>query len=102
MGSSSCGSRAEDGAPPPALETVAENATAAVDFSLRPAMQTALDGATLPKFVDPLPTFAGHRIDGTRPVSADMQEFQQKILPAAFYSGLAAPFSGGTLLWGYQ
>jgi spore coat protein A len=101
LGSSSCGSLAEDGSTPPAPGRLSENATAAVDFSSRRAMQRALDGATLPKFVEPLPTFAGQHIDGTRPVTADMQEFRQKILPASFYAGLPAPFRAGTLLWGY-
>src|SRR5512138_2751301 len=77
FGSSACGSRVE-GESAPALETIAENATATdtaaapdsatatVDFASRPATQTALDGATLPKFVEALPTFSGQRVDGTR------------------------------------
>jgi len=31
-----------------------------------------------------------------------MLEFQQKILPASVYSGLASPFNQGTYVWGYQ
>src|SRR6478736_5017359 len=42
--------------------------------------QTPLDGTTLPRFVDPLPTFNGRRVNGTPTVQANMQEFQQKIL----------------------
>jgi FtsP/CotA-like multicopper oxidase with cupredoxin domain len=102
FGSSACGSRAENDSAAPALETIAQNATATVDFVSRPAAQTALDGSTLPKFVEALPTFSGQRVDGTRAVTADMQEFQQKILPASFYASLSAPFSAGTLLWGYK
>ena len=31
-----------------------------------------------------------------------MQEFQQKILPAKFYAGLAAPYRNGTYVWGFK
>jgi FtsP/CotA-like multicopper oxidase with cupredoxin domain len=102
LGSSACGSPAENDSAAPALQTIAQNGTAAVDFASRPLTQTALDGATLPKFVEALPTFSSQRVDGTRAVSVDMQEFQQKILPASFYSALPGPFSAGTLLWGYK
>jgi spore coat protein A len=64
--------------------------------------QTPLDGNSLPKFVDALPTFQGRRIDGTSPVHVNMQEFQQKVLPDSVYAGLAAPFNKGTYLWGYN
>ncbi len=64
--------------------------------------QTALIGNNLPKFVDPLPTFNGRRINGTTTVNVSMQEFQQKVLPASFYAGLHAPFNAGTFLWGYN
>jgi FtsP/CotA-like multicopper oxidase with cupredoxin domain len=63
--------------------------------------QTPLDGNALPKFVDALPTFNGRRVDATATVNVKMQEFQQKVLPASAYSGLRAPFSAGTFLWGY-
>jgi len=102
LGSSACGSRAETDSAPQAQETITQNATATVDFASRPAAQTALDGATLPKFVEALPAFSGQRVDGTHAVTADMREFQQKILPASFYAGLSAPFNAGTLLWGYR
>ena len=64
--------------------------------------QTPLDGTTIPKFVDPLPTFNGRRVDGTATVNVNMQEFQQKVLPASMYSSLAAPYNAGTFLWGYN
>jgi len=64
--------------------------------------QTPLDGNTVPKFVDQLPTFSGHRVSGTSTVNVNMQEFQQKILPASVYAGLRAPFNNGTFLWGYN
>ena len=64
--------------------------------------QTPLDGATVPKYVEPLPTLAGSRADGTTTVHVNMVEFQQKMLPAAIYASLPAPFSAGTFLWGYK
>jgi FtsP/CotA-like multicopper oxidase with cupredoxin domain len=56
----------------------------------------------VPKFVDQLPTFNGHRVSGTSTVNVNMQEFQQKILPASVYAGLGGPFKNGTFLWGYN
>src|SRR4051812_22639918 len=64
--------------------------------------QTPLDGATVPKYVDRLPTLSGSRVDGTRAVSVDMHEFQQKMLPSSVYASLPAPFNAGTFMWGYQ
>jgi FtsP/CotA-like multicopper oxidase with cupredoxin domain len=64
--------------------------------------QTPLDGNTVPKFVDQLPTFNGRRVSGTTTVNVNMQEFQQKILPASVYTGLRPPFNNGTFLWGYN
>ena len=64
--------------------------------------QTPLDGATVPKYVDRLPTLSGSRVDGTRSVSVDMHEFQQKMLPSSVYSNLPSPFNAGTFMWGYQ
>ena len=64
--------------------------------------QTPLDGNSLPKFVDPLPTFQGRRVDGTSPIQVNMEEFQQKVLPASVYAALPAPYDGGTYLWGYD
>jgi FtsP/CotA-like multicopper oxidase with cupredoxin domain len=64
--------------------------------------QTPLAGTSITPFTDPLPTFAGRRVDGTATVNVNMQEFQQKVLPASFYSSLAAPYNAGTYLWGYN
>lgn len=64
--------------------------------------QTPLDGTTIPRFVDPLPTFNGRRVDATATVNVNMQEFQQKVLPAATYASLSAPYNAGTFLWGYN
>jgi spore coat protein A len=62
--------------------------------------QTALPGANVTKFVTPLPTFVGRRVSGTS-LQSTMSEFQQHVLPDAFYTSLAAPFKNGTFLWGY-
>ncbi len=64
--------------------------------------QTLLDGNAIPKFVDPLPTFNGRRINGSATLNVSMQEFQQRVLPASVYTGLPAPFNAGTFLWGYN
>src|SRR5215472_19015137 len=62
--------------------------------------QTALDGSTVTKFVTPLPTFVGRRVTSSSVLSV-MNEFQQNVLPDAFYTSLAKPFRNGTYLWGY-
>ncbi|TMQ17816.1 MAG: bilirubin oxidase [Deltaproteobacteria bacterium] len=64
--------------------------------------QTALDGATVPKYVTRLTTLSGSRVDGTRTVNVDMEEFQQKVLPSSVYANLPAPFNNGTFMWGYE
>ncbi len=54
-------------------------------------VQTVLDGSTIPKFVEPVPTFYGKRPDGTQRgtvFTLTSLEFQQQILPAAFYATL--------------
>jgi spore coat protein A, manganese oxidase len=63
--------------------------------------QTALPGANIPKYVDPVPTFAGGRISADN-VNVSLVEFQQQILPATIYSALPAPFDGGTFCWVYK
>lgn len=63
--------------------------------------QVPLPGNAIPKYQDPLPTFAGNRIDGTKDLTVTMEEFQQEVLPAAFYAGLPAPYNAGTYVWGY-
>src|SRR5438270_13827187 len=60
--------------------------------------QTPLAGTSIPRFVDPVPTFNGRRVDGTATVNVNMQEFQQKVLPASVYAGLPAPYNAGTYL----
>ena len=55
-------------------------------------IQVPLDGATIPKFVDALPTFAGLRVGGPI-VGVTMRETTQQVLPASFPA---------TTVWGYQ
>jgi FtsP/CotA-like multicopper oxidase with cupredoxin domain len=64
--------------------------------------QTPLSGNSIAKFVDPLPTFTGRRSDGTTTQQITMQEFQQKILPNAFYNTLSGTNRNGTFQWGYN
>jgi spore coat protein A, manganese oxidase len=81
-------------------------------------VQKVLDGSVIPKFVEPVPTFNGNRVNGTHPLEISAQEFQQQILPASFYAGLPESVSykdmgtgkvvarinprKGTYLWGYK
>lgn len=75
--------------------------------------QTPLLGSTVTKYADPMPVFgpAGlPRVTGTD-INVSYEEFQQKVLPNAFYSTLGA-FSlpdgtainppSGTWVWGYR
>jgi FtsP/CotA-like multicopper oxidase with cupredoxin domain len=80
--------------------------------------QLILPGASIPKFVEPLPTFNAKRADGTKPLRVTTREFQQKILPSSFYATLPSSVSytdqvtgvivarinprQGTYVWGYQ
>jgi spore coat protein A, manganese oxidase len=66
--------------------------------------QTQLVGSTIPQFVTPLVTMSGTRVDGTAPVTVDMEEFQQQVLPPQFYPSedAGSPYAAGTYLWGYN
>lgn len=64
--------------------------------------QIPLPGKNIPKYVDPLPTFVGARIPGTSALTIDMLEIQHKILPAALYTPLPAPWNAGSYVWAYQ
>ncbi len=64
--------------------------------------QTPLEGTSITPFVEALTTFSGRRVNGTATVNVNMQEFQQKVLPASFYTSLPAPYNAGTYLWGYN
>ena len=81
-------------------------------------MQQVLDGSTIPKFVEPVPLFNGSRVDGTKKLTVSAKEFQQKLLPAAFYKTLPCSVTyqsvetgeplftinprKGTYQWGYK
>ena len=65
------------------------------------SVQKPLDGATIPKFVESLPTFAGTRVGGSL-VNVSMQEWRQPVLPASVYAGLPAPYRLGTEVWAYR
>ena len=67
----------------------------------KPGVQVVLDGASVPKYVEPLPTFDGKRV-GTAAITVDMVEFQEKILPASVYADVPDPYKAGTYLWGYN
>jgi hypothetical protein len=66
-----------------------------------PSSRMALSGSDIPKYVEPLPTFAGARVSAAN-ITASIEEFQQFVLPASVYSELPAPFSQGTYVWGYR
>lgn len=69
--------------------------------------QTPILGSSIPKYVEPLPHFAGARVTGTN-LAVSVQEFQEMVLPASFYAALPAPAPGapdfrlGTYVWGYS
>jgi FtsP/CotA-like multicopper oxidase with cupredoxin domain len=78
-----------------------DGAAGAGGGTITPAMQSAVAGGTIPKYVEPVPTFSGRRATAAA-LTVDMVEFQQKVLPASFYASLPAPYSAGTYLWGYK
>ena len=53
--------------------------------------QTAVDGSTILKWIDPLPTFVGARVNAMahKHLTIDNLELQQKILPSSFYDALS-------------
>ncbi len=61
--------------------------------------QTPLPGRSIPKYVDAMPHFVGTRVDGTKPITITMEEFEQNVLPSTFV--YPASFTG-TTVWGYQ
>ena len=80
-------------------------------------MQEVLDGDSIPKFVEPLTTFNGRRVDGTKALEVTAKEFQQRVLPSSFYKKLSSSVTyksvetgkpiftinpkNGTYLWGF-
>ena len=63
--------------------------------------QTPLPGASIPKYVEPLTTFAGKRVKDTI-LTARTLEFQQKVLPNSIYEAVGGQYRAGTYVWGYQ
>jgi len=69
------------------------------------AAQVPLDPTTLPQFVEPLPfpgVLNGATTSRRSPLTITMSEFQQKVLPAGFYTALPSPYRNGTYVWGYN
>lgn len=75
--------------------------------AVRPAIasgestQTALSGAEIPKYVDPLPKLSEPRVSAAN-VIVTVEEIQQHVLPRTLYAGLPAPFRHGTFVWAYN
>ncbi|HET9596864.1 MAG TPA: multicopper oxidase domain-containing protein [Anaeromyxobacteraceae bacterium] len=70
-------------------------------LALAQPIQTPLPGASVPKYVEPLLTFAGQRVGGPLVVTT-LKETVQKVLPQSVYAPLPAPFNQGTEVWGYD
>jgi spore coat protein A len=62
--------------------------------------QKPLRASRIPKYVDPLPVFAGNRVAAAE-ITVSAYEFQQQVLPASLYEGLPPRFDAGTYVWGY-
>jgi len=87
-------------------------------FANQQIQQEVLDGTTIPKFVEPLPLLNTARVDGTKELVVSTEEFQQQILPEAFYKKLPSSVTyksaetgepvftinprKGTYTWGYK
>jgi spore coat protein A len=69
--------------------------------ALAQPVQVQLDGSTIPKYVDPLPTFAGQRVGGPLIVTT-LKETSQEVLPHSVYQSFGLPFRKGTEVWGYD
>src|SRR5262249_13385977 len=80
---------------------ICRGAVASSASASRQIAQTALPGADIPKYVDPLPVFTGARISAAN-IDVSLTEFQQQVLPPTICSALPAPFDGGTFCWGYK
>lgn len=66
-----------------------------------PITQVPIAGKSIPKYVEPLPHFAGLRVTGNN-LTVTMNERQQEVLPATYYTALPAPYNAGTYVWGYD
>jgi len=63
--------------------------------------QIPLAGKSIPKYVEPLPTFFGARVKGTVPLTVTMKEFTQQVLPAP-NPALGIVGYPKTTVWGYE
>lgn len=87
-------------------------------FANQQVMQEVIDGGSIEKFVEPVPLFNGQRVNGTKKLTVSTEEFQQKLLPEAFYEALPECVTynsvhtgeplftinpqNGTYQWGYK
>jgi len=87
-------------------------------FANQQVIQEVLAGSSIEKFVEPVPTFNGNRVDGTKKLKVSAEEYQQKLLPTSFYKGLPSSVTyrsvetgeplftinprKGTYQWGYK
>jgi spore coat protein A len=55
--------------------------------------QAPLSGKSIPKYMDPMPNFAGARVDGTVPLTVSVEEISQQVLPSSFPA---------TTVWAYR
>jgi len=73
-----------------------------VNASVQVPGQIPIPGASVPKYVTPLAHFDNiARVTGN-PISVDMQEVQQMVLPPAMYPVAPSPYALGTWIWGYN
>lgn len=64
--------------------------------------QDPILGSDINKYQQALPTFYPNRVAAGTNLTVSYEEFQQNVLPDAFYGGLPAPFNSGTYVWGYK
>jgi FtsP/CotA-like multicopper oxidase with cupredoxin domain len=71
-------------------------------LSAQPIGSSQLDGKTLPKYVEPLPTFVGTRVDASGGnLTITMKELSEQILPSA-NPALGIAGYPQTTVWGYE
>jgi FtsP/CotA-like multicopper oxidase with cupredoxin domain len=66
------------------------------------AAQVPLPGASIPKYVDPLPELGTTDVTGGGLITVTVGEAQQPVLPASIYAALPAPYNAGTWVWQYS
>ncbi|HEY6010994.1 MAG TPA: hypothetical protein VIX18_05935, partial [Nitrospirota bacterium] len=62
-------------------------------FASSQVAQIPLAGKSIPKYVDPVPTFTGARVQAGTGLTVSMEEFPQQVLPVPY------PM---TTVWGYK